>query len=77
MSFADYFVNKKAVLFTADGHKALQRGKIPNVLATVNFGTLDVGTIDIIWSMLRDIEPEGPQVNSEFYPGNKFLLNIV
>lgn len=69
-------MKKKAVLFTADGHKVLQRGKIQNVLATVNFGTLDAGTIDIIWSMLKDVEPEGPLVNSEFYPGNECLHRI-
>jgi beta-galactosidase len=63
------YVKGKAVLFTNDGPSLLRCGKIPNVLAGLDFGAADNQTIDSFWSMLRDYEPAGPLINAEYYPG--------
>lgn len=59
----------KAVLFTNDGPGVLRCGKIPNVLATLDFGAADNQTIDSYWSLLRRYDPKGPLMNAEYYPG--------
>lgn len=58
-----------AVLFTNDGPSVLKCGKIPDVLATMDFGAADNATIDSFWSTLRRVEPRGPLMNAEYYPG--------
>lgn len=58
-----------AVLFTTDGPGVLRCGKIPDVYATIDFGPTDNKTIDSFWRKLRQFEPKGPLMNSEFYPG--------
>lgn len=57
------------VLFTTDGDGVgfLKCGKIPEVYATVDFGSgTDVGKA---FEAMRLFEPRGPLVNSEYYPG--------
>lgn len=59
----------KAVLFTNDGPGVLRCGKIPDVLATLDFGAADNKTIDSYWDTLRRFDPKGPLMNAEYYPG--------
>ncbi|CRK91904.1 CLUMA_CG005524, isoform A [Clunio marinus] len=63
------YVKDKAVLFTNDGPGVLRCGKIPNVLATLDFGESPNSTIDSNWRTLRRYQPAGPLMNSEYYPG--------
>jgi len=58
-----------AVLFTNDGPSVLRCGKIPNVLATLDFGPSDNKTLQSFWDSLRRFEPRGPLMNAEYYPG--------
>ncbi|XP_067634492.1 beta-galactosidase isoform X2 [Eurosta solidaginis] len=60
-------VQDKAVLFTNDGPSVLNCGHIEGVLATMDFGAGD--QISSYWARLRQIQPKGPLVNAEFYPG--------
>ncbi|XP_045106280.1 beta-galactosidase-like isoform X2 [Portunus trituberculatus] len=62
-------VGRGPVLFTTDGDgkNYLKCGKIPEVYATVDFGS---GTNVIkAFETMRLFEPRGPLVNSEYYPG--------
>lgn len=65
----DKYTQDKAVLFTNDGPWMLKCGKIPNVLAGMDFGLGDDKTIDTYWQYLRAVEPKGPLINAEYYPG--------
>lgn len=61
-----------AVLFTVDIPNSAQEmrcGTAPGVFATTDFGIDRAHEMDAIWAMLREIQPNGPLVNSEFYPG--------
>ncbi|KAH8280149.1 hypothetical protein KR018_011268 [Drosophila ironensis] len=60
-------VKGNAVLFTNDGPSVLRCGKIPNVLATMDFGA--TSDLKPIWAQLRRFQPKGPLVNAEYYPG--------
>lgn len=44
-------------------------GKIDGVFATTDFGIDRAHEMNEIWSLLRKIQPNGPLVNSEMYPG--------
>lgn len=64
------YIGKNAVLFTTDGYskKCLTCGPIANVLATVDFGP---GTnVKKGFQALRNYQPHGPLVNSEYYEGH-------
>ncbi|KXJ68584.1 hypothetical protein RP20_CCG002599 [Aedes albopictus] len=61
------YIRNEAVLFTNDGPDQLACGRIPGVLATLDFGA--VGNPDNYWQKLRKYQPKGPLVNAEFYPG--------
>ncbi|KAG5672448.1 hypothetical protein PVAND_002576 [Polypedilum vanderplanki] len=63
------YTQSHAVLFTNDGPGMLRCGKIPNVLATLDFGAADDSSIDQYWKTLRKFEKKGPLMNSEYYPG--------
>ncbi|KAL9874427.1 beta-galactosidase-like [Glossina fuscipes fuscipes] len=39
------------------------------MFATTDFGIDRVKEIEDIWNTLRSVQPNGPLVNSEFYPG--------
>jgi len=69
LNLTEYFVGDKAVLFTNDGPSQTPRGYIPGVLATLDFGAASEQTIDGFWSDLRKLQPSGPLVNIEYYPG--------
>ncbi|XP_017484415.1 PREDICTED: beta-galactosidase, partial [Rhagoletis zephyria] len=60
-------VQDNAVLFTNDGPSVLSCGHIEGVLATMDFGATN--QISSYWARLRQIQPKGPLVNAEFYPG--------
>ncbi|XP_046387722.1 beta-galactosidase [Ischnura elegans] len=63
------YIGTAAVLFTTDGNSDgyLKCGKIAGVYATVDFGSgADVASS---FRAMRNHEPRGPLVNSEFYPG--------
>ncbi|KAJ6640309.1 Beta-galactosidase [Pseudolycoriella hygida] len=61
------YVQGKALLFTNDGPDQVRCGKIDGVFATLDFGTSS--RIDTYWDKLRKMQPNGPLVNSEYYPG--------
>ncbi|XP_043274714.1 beta-galactosidase [Venturia canescens] len=63
------YVETKAQLYTTDGSSVsmLRCGKVPGAYATVDFGT--TGNVTSNFAIMRRIEPKGPLVNSEFYPG--------
>ncbi|BFF93460.1 beta-galactosidase [Drosophila madeirensis] len=64
------YVQGNALLFTTDiPNERMNCGKIDNVFATTDFGIDRIHEIDAIWAMLRKLQPTGPLVNSEFYPG--------
>lgn len=65
-------MRQKAVLFTVDIPNSvaeMRTGKIDGVLATTDFGIDRAHEIGAIWQMLRAVQPNGPLVNSEMYPG--------
>lgn len=47
----------------------MQCGKIDGVFATTDFGIDRAHEMNAIWTLLRQIQPNGPLVNSEMYPG--------
>lgn len=60
------------MLFTVDIPNSVEEmrcGQIEGVFATTDFGIDRAHEMDAIWKMLRTIQPTGPLVNSEFYPG--------
>ncbi|TMW52323.1 hypothetical protein DOY81_002580 [Sarcophaga bullata] len=64
------YVQDKALLFTTDiPNERIKCGKIEGVFATTDFGIDGIYEIDEIWKILRSVQPTGPLVNSEFYPG--------
>ncbi|XP_032218849.2 beta-galactosidase isoform X2 [Nematostella vectensis] len=62
-------LGKDVVLFTTDGFakSMLDCGTLPSLFTTVDFGA----GVDpkVPFSILRKYQPNGPLVNSEFYPG--------
>lgn len=67
------YVQQKALLFTVDiptTPAQMRCGTADDVFATTDFG-IEVGEneMDSVWEKLREIQPTGPLVNSEFYPG--------
>lgn len=65
-----YVRHGDAVLFTTDiPDDRISCGKIEDVFATTDFGLERIHEIDDVWSTLRSVQPNGPLVNSEFYPG--------
>ncbi|XP_055379713.1 beta-galactosidase-like isoform X2 [Condylostylus longicornis] len=64
------YIQNKAILFTTDiPDETISCGKIDGVFATTDFGADRVHEMDQIWKTLRTVQPNGPLVNSEFYPG--------
>lgn len=66
------YVQNNAVLFTVDipvSEEKMRCGTIENVFATTDFGLERADDMDAVWKLLRKIQPNGPLVNSEFYPG--------
>lgn len=60
----------KALLFTTDiPDDNMRLGVIPGVFVTTDFGLEKEDQVDQIWARLRQFQPTGPLVNSEFYPG--------
>lgn len=55
------------LLFTTDGPQGLRCGSLQGLYATVDFGPAD--NMTRIFSLLREYEPHGPLVNSEYYTG--------
>ncbi|XP_053682883.1 beta-galactosidase-like [Sabethes cyaneus] len=66
-NLTERYVQNDAVLFTNDGPAQLHCGRIPGVLATLDFGSTE--NPEHYWQMLRKYQPKGPLVNAEFYPG--------
>lgn len=62
-------LGKDVILFTTDGanDKMLECGSLPSLFTTVDFGPgVDPA---VPFTLLRKYQPNGPLVNSEFYPG--------
>ncbi|KAF3427304.1 hypothetical protein E2986_05050, partial [Frieseomelitta varia] len=62
-------IGSRALLYTTDGSGAnlLRCGFVPEVYATIDFGTNTNVTKN--FEIMRLYQPRGPLVNSEFYPG--------
>ncbi|XP_061386515.1 beta-galactosidase [Musca vetustissima] len=60
-------VKDKAVLFTNDGPSVLHCGHIDGVVSAMDFGATN--NLTDIWNKLRRVQPRGPLVNAEYYPG--------
>jgi len=54
------------VLFTADGPDGLSAGSLPELPATVNFGTGDANTA---FAALESLRPGGPPMSGEYWTG--------
>lgn len=67
----EMYVKDKAVLFTNDGptDDYLSCGKIPDVLATIDYRAASEEEMSERWKTLRKYQPQGPLVNMEYYPG--------
>jgi beta-galactosidase len=61
----------KALLFTTDRpiDNELECGKIPDVFVTTDFGIANEDEVRYNFDKLREVQPIGPLVNSEFYTG--------
>lgn len=70
------YTNDQAVLFTNDGPSVLRCGKIPGILATLDFGAGSDDEIDSFWQSLRRFDPQGPLMNAEYYPGEICMMFI-
>lgn len=59
------------LLFTTDRpiDDELECGKIPGVFVTTDFGIANETEVDAHFKKLREVQPHGPLVNSEFYTG--------
>jgi beta-galactosidase len=64
-------VQNNALLFTTDRpiDDELSCGLIENVFATVDFGIATADEVKFNFDKLRQVQPKGPLVNSEFYTG--------
>lgn len=66
------YTNDKALLFTTDppwDKNELTCGAIDGVFKTTDFGLADLSLIEENFGKLREVQPTGPLVNSEFYTG--------
>jgi beta-galactosidase len=65
------YTKDNAVLFTTDRpyDKELECGQIENVFVTTDFGLADAAEVETHFKRLREVQPDGPLVNSEFYTG--------
>ncbi|KAJ8674534.1 hypothetical protein QAD02_005796 [Eretmocerus hayati] len=63
------YVKDDAILYTTDGswNKAVRCGSVAGAYSTVDFGTS--ANVTQSFKVMRQFEPRGPLVNSEFYPG--------
>ncbi|XP_032210760.1 beta-galactosidase-1-like protein [Mustela erminea] len=57
----------RILLFTTDGPEGLKCGSLQGLYTTVDFGPAD--NMTKIFGLLREYEPHGPLVNSEYYTG--------
>ncbi|KAM8901167.1 beta-galactosidase-1-like protein isoform 3-T3 [Lycaon pictus] len=57
----------RILLFTTDGPEGLRCGSLQGLYTTVDFGPAD--NMTKIFALLRNYEPHGPLVNSEYYTG--------
>lgn len=67
---AEKYVQSKALLFTVDiptTPTQMKCGTADNVFATIDLGV--DSDMESVLSKLREIQPTGPLVNSEFYTG--------
>ncbi|CAO1309866.1 unnamed protein product [Diamesa serratosioi] len=65
------YTEDKAVLFTTDRplDNELKCGQIDNVFVTTDFGIASASEVEYNFARLREVQPNGPLVNSEFYTG--------
>ncbi|XP_076241131.1 beta-galactosidase [Calliopsis andreniformis] len=62
-------IGTKALLYTTDGNNAnmLRCGSVPGAYATIDFGSNT--NVTKSFEIMRMFQPQGPFVNSEYYPG--------
>lgn len=65
------YTGDNALLFTTDRpiDNELSCGLIENVFATTDFGIATLEEVEYNFGRLREVQPTGPLVNSEFYTG--------
>lgn len=65
------YTQDKALLFTVDRpfDGELECGRVDDVFVTTDFGLATDKEVDAHWKALREVQPKGPLVNTEFYTG--------
>lgn len=65
------YTQGNAVLFTTDRpyDRELECGSVEDVFITTDFGLSDKETVEKHFKRLREVQPKGPLVNTEFYSG--------
>lgn len=65
------YTQDKALLFTVDRpfDGELECGRVDGVFVTTDFGLASNAEVDAHWKALREVQPKGPLVNTEFYTG--------
>jgi beta-galactosidase len=65
------FTKDKAILFTVDRpiNDELRCGQVKDVFVTTDFGLANKSMVDYNFAKLREVQPKGPLVNTEFYTG--------
>lgn len=65
------YTKGNALLFTTDRpiDDELTCGQVPNVFVTTDFGLANFSQVEYNFNKLREVQPTGPLVNTEFYTG--------
>lgn len=65
------YTKEQAILFTCDRpiDNELECGAIDNVFITTDFGIANTSQVEHNFRRLREVQPRGPLVNTEFYTG--------
>lgn len=65
------YTGDKAVLFTTDRpiDDELECGRVDDVFVTTDFGLFNLTDVIFNFGKLREVQPTGPLVNTEFYTG--------
>lgn len=65
------YTKDRALMFTTDRPigDELKCGQVPDVFVTTDFGLANFSQVEYNFNKLREIQPNGPLVNTEFYTG--------
>jgi beta-galactosidase len=59
----------KSQLYTADGPDKVQDGSLPKLPVGINFGGEEDGAAERAFAKLKEVRPNGPFINSEYWAG--------